>query len=135
MALWIGNIIAALAFSAGHLLGAMFILGLASLMHMPTLMLVEIFLLNSVVGLVAGERYIRDGLVAAIGVQKMPRSELRGSSLLGRYCVACDLALGRIMSIIVSAAIYRKRRLTDYHTKKCYHPIKSPVTSTLQSVL
>jgi hypothetical protein len=122
IALWIGNIIAALPFSAGHLPGAMFILCLASPIQMPTLMLAEMFILNSAVGLVAGERYIRDGLIAAIGVQKMPRSELRGSSLLGKYCVACDLALGWIMSIIVSAAIYRKHRLTCYHTYKVLSP-------------
>ena len=30
--------------------------------------LVELFLLNSIVSLIAGERYMRDGLVAAIGV-------------------------------------------------------------------
>ena len=31
-------------------------------------LIAEIFLLNSLVGLVAGERYMKDGLVAAAGV-------------------------------------------------------------------
>jgi len=67
-ALWIGNIIAALAFSAGHLPGAMILLGVTSPAEIPVLMLVEGLILNSLVGLVAGERYMRDGLVAAMGV-------------------------------------------------------------------
>jgi hypothetical protein len=31
-------------------------------------LLFEVFLLNGIVGLVAGERYMKDGLVAAAGV-------------------------------------------------------------------
>jgi hypothetical protein len=42
--------------------------GATSLAHVSPILLVEIFLLNGVLGLVAGERYIRDGLVAAAGV-------------------------------------------------------------------
>ena len=67
-ALWGGNIIAALLFSAGHLPAAMLFLGVLSPLEIPILALAEIFLLNSLVGLVAGERYMRDGLTAAIGV-------------------------------------------------------------------
>jgi membrane protease YdiL (CAAX protease family) len=67
-ALWIANGIAALAFGAGHL-GTLFALtGVTSLAELNPVLLAEIFLLNGVVGLVAGERYMKDGLVAAAGV-------------------------------------------------------------------
>ena len=68
VALWIGNVIAALAFGAGHLPTVMVLLGAASLAEIPPLLVGEIFLLNGIVGLVAGERYMRDGLIAAVGV-------------------------------------------------------------------
>jgi membrane protease YdiL (CAAX protease family) len=68
LALWLGNLIAALIFAAGHLSSAAYLLGAASPAQIPTPVLVEIFLLNGIVGLVAGERYMRDGLVAAAGV-------------------------------------------------------------------
>ena len=67
-ALWIANIIAALAFGAGHLGTVFFLTGASSLADLSPLLLVEIFLLNGVIGLMAGERYMRDGLVAAAGV-------------------------------------------------------------------
>jgi hypothetical protein len=65
---WIANVIAALAFAAGHLPAVMYLLGAASPLELPTALLIEIALLNSLVALVAGERYARDGLVAAAGV-------------------------------------------------------------------
>lgn len=67
-ALWIANIIAALAFGAGHLGTAMFMTQASSLSELSPILLLEIFLLNGIVGLVAGHRYMRDGLVAAAGV-------------------------------------------------------------------
>ncbi len=67
-ALWIGNVIAALAFSASHLPAAMFLLGAASPAQLPPAVLLELVVLNSLLGLVAGERCVRDGLVAAMGV-------------------------------------------------------------------
>jgi membrane protease YdiL (CAAX protease family) len=67
-ALWIANIIAALAFGAGHLGSAMFLTGAATIADMHPVLLVEIFLLNGIVGLVAGNQYVKTGLVAAIGV-------------------------------------------------------------------
>lgn len=68
LALWIANIIAALAFGASHL-GTVFILtGASSLAELAPALLAEIFLLNGLLGLVAGERYMKDGLVAAAGV-------------------------------------------------------------------
>lgn len=68
IALWIANIIAALAFAAGHLGTAMFLVGAASPADLNPFLVLELFLLNGVVGLVAGERYMKDGLVAAAGV-------------------------------------------------------------------
>jgi hypothetical protein len=46
----------------------MILLGVTSPAEIPPLMLGELFILNGVIGLVAGERYIRDGLIAAVGV-------------------------------------------------------------------
>ena len=68
VALWIANVIAALAFAAGHLPAAMMLLGVTTPDALPPVALVELFLLNGIVAIVAGERYIRDGLVAAAGV-------------------------------------------------------------------
>ena len=67
-AIWIGNVIASLAFAAAHLPATMFLLGATTPLDIPPLVLSEIFLLNGLLGLVAGERYARDGLVAAAGV-------------------------------------------------------------------
>jgi hypothetical protein len=68
IALQIGNVLAALAFAAGHLASAMLLLGAASPAEIPPLILVEIILLNGIVGWVAGIQYMRQGLVAAIGL-------------------------------------------------------------------
>lgn len=68
VALWIANVIAALAFGAGHLGTVFFLTGASSLAELNPILLVEIFLLNGIIGLVAGERYMKDGLVAAAGV-------------------------------------------------------------------
>ncbi len=67
-ALWIANITAALTFGAGHLGTVMVFTGAASLAELNPLLLVEVFLLNGVIGIIAGERYMKDGLVAAAGV-------------------------------------------------------------------
>jgi membrane protease YdiL (CAAX protease family) len=67
-ALRIANLIAALAFGAGHL-GTIFVLtGAASFADLSPILLIETFLLNGIIGLVAGDRYMKDGLVAAAGV-------------------------------------------------------------------
>jgi len=66
--LQIGNLLAALAFAAGHLASAMLLLGAASPAEIPTLILVEILLLNGAVGWVAGIQYVHQGLVAAVGL-------------------------------------------------------------------
>jgi len=68
LALWIANVIAALAFGAGHFGTIMVLTGASSLDQLNSLLLVEILLLNGMMGLVAGQRYMKDGLIAAIGV-------------------------------------------------------------------
>jgi hypothetical protein len=67
-ALWTANGIAALAFAAGHLGTVLVLTGASSLSDLSPVLLLEVFLLNGVIGLVAGERYMKDGLVAAVGV-------------------------------------------------------------------
>jgi membrane protease YdiL (CAAX protease family) len=67
-ALWIANIIAALAFGALHLPAAMLLLGATSPAGLPTATLAELFVLNGILGVAAGERMMRDGLVAAMGL-------------------------------------------------------------------
>lgn len=67
-ALWGGNLIAALAFGAAHLPAVLFLVGAQSFAELPPLVVAEVFLLNGLVGVAAGERYARDGLVAAAGV-------------------------------------------------------------------
>jgi membrane protease YdiL (CAAX protease family) len=67
-ALWTANVIAALVFAAGHLPTVLVLTGTTSLAGVSPVLLLEIFLLNGVVGLVAGQRYMKDGLVAASGV-------------------------------------------------------------------
>jgi hypothetical protein len=68
VALWGANVIAALAFAAGHLPAAMVLLDVQSPLELPAVVLAELAVLNGLVALVAGERYMRDGLVAAMGV-------------------------------------------------------------------
>jgi hypothetical protein len=64
----IGNLLAALVFAAGHLASAMLLFGVTRPAEIPPLILLEIVLLNSVIGWVAGIQYMRQGLVAAIGL-------------------------------------------------------------------
>jgi len=68
LALWIANVIAALAFGAGHLTLILILTGAASVAELSPFALIEVFLLNGLVGLVAGNRYMKDGLIAASGV-------------------------------------------------------------------
>ena len=68
IALWIANIIAGLAFAASHF-GTVFVLtGATSIAELNPILIVEIFVINVIIGLIAGERYMKDGLVAATGV-------------------------------------------------------------------
>jgi len=65
---WIAIVIAALAFGAMHLPSMMFIYGFTSLAQIPIIVIIEIFLLNGIVGIVAGREFIKYGLIAAIGI-------------------------------------------------------------------
>ena len=68
IALWVANILAALAFGAGHLGTVMLLTHSTTLADLNPILLVEIFLLNGIVGLVAGKQYMQTGLIAAVGV-------------------------------------------------------------------
>jgi membrane protease YdiL (CAAX protease family) len=68
LAAWAANLIAALSFGAGHLGTVMAMYGVTSPDELPGVLLAEIFLLNGVVGLAAGESFRRNGLLAAAGV-------------------------------------------------------------------
>jgi membrane protease YdiL (CAAX protease family) len=68
LAFWIGNLVGAIAFAASHIPSVLFLLNVSSPAAIPPLMLVEIFLLNGILGLLAGERMIKNGLIAAIGI-------------------------------------------------------------------
>ncbi len=68
LALWIANVIAALGFAASHLSAIVILTHAASISDLSPMALVEIFLLNGIIGLLAGWRYMKDGLVAASGI-------------------------------------------------------------------
>lgn len=67
-ALWIANVIAALVFGASHFGTVLFLTGATSLAQLSPVLIVEIFVLNGIIGIIAGQRYMKDGLVAAAGV-------------------------------------------------------------------
>ena len=67
-ALWIANVIAAVAFAASHLASVFMLTGATSISELNPILLLEVLLLNGVIGIVAGQRYMKDGLVAAAGV-------------------------------------------------------------------
>jgi hypothetical protein len=66
--LWLANGLATLAFAAGHLGSAMMLAGVETPAALPPMMLLELLVLNGMVGLVAGRAFVREGLVAAIGI-------------------------------------------------------------------
>jgi membrane protease YdiL (CAAX protease family) len=68
MALWIANVIAALMFGVSHLGTIMILTHAASLAELSPFLWIELFLLNGIIGLIAGWRYMKDGLIAAAGV-------------------------------------------------------------------
>ncbi len=67
-ALWAANVLAALAFAAGHLASAMALAGVTSPAALPAAELAELTLLNGGLGLLAGRAFLRQGLLAAVGV-------------------------------------------------------------------
>lgn len=67
-ALWVANILAAFLFGFAHLGSLMAITGVSSPAELNPVLWVEMFLLNGMIGVLAGDRYMKDGLVAACGV-------------------------------------------------------------------
>jgi hypothetical protein len=67
-ALWAANVLAALAFAAGHLGSAMVLAGATTPLALPAVELVELVVLNGGLGLLAGRAFLRYGLLAACGV-------------------------------------------------------------------
>lgn len=67
-ALWIANVIAAVLFAASHLSAVFILTGATSIADLSPILLLEGLLLNGIIGIIAGQRYMKDGLVAAAGV-------------------------------------------------------------------
>jgi membrane protease YdiL (CAAX protease family) len=65
---WAANILAALAFGAAHLPTLMVLYGTSSLSSISPFVLLEVFLLNGLIGLAAGFWYRRQGVVATTGI-------------------------------------------------------------------
>jgi hypothetical protein len=65
---WTANLIAALAFAAAHIPATMFIIGVGSPAEIPFNVLAALLILNTTLALIAGEQFLRAGLVAAVGV-------------------------------------------------------------------
>ena len=66
--LYAGIIIAGLAFAAGHFPTIFVLLGTTSFSQIPAILIIEVIVLNMLVGIIAGKAFIRSGLVAAAGV-------------------------------------------------------------------
>ena len=65
---WIIAVVSALAFAAGHLPSVMVIVGAESISALPPALIVEVFLLNSMVSLPAAYYLRRAGFLAAVSV-------------------------------------------------------------------
>ena len=65
---WVISTLSAVAFSASHFPSLMFLMGANSLSQLPLLLIVEIFLLNGALSLVAAYFYKKSGYLAAAGV-------------------------------------------------------------------
>lgn len=65
---WVISTLSALVFSAGHFPSLMIMLGAKSLSQFSPALIVEVFLLNSVLSLVAAYQYKKSGYLAAAGV-------------------------------------------------------------------
>ncbi len=65
---WVVSIFSALAFAGGHLPSVMIITGFKTIAAMPPALLVEIFLLNGVISLLAAYYFRKFGFLAAVGI-------------------------------------------------------------------
>jgi len=55
-------------FGAMHLPGVAFLYGLKSVTELPLILIIELLLLNGILGMVAGREFIKYGLIAAVGI-------------------------------------------------------------------
>lgn len=60
--------IAALTLGASHLGTVLVLTGATSLAELSPVLMMEILVLNGIIGLIAGQRTMKDSLVAAMGV-------------------------------------------------------------------
>ena len=65
---WLVAIFSAIAFASGHLPSAMMLLGLEEINEIPTVILIEIFLLNGVLSIICAHYFRKYGFLAAVGV-------------------------------------------------------------------
>lgn len=65
---WIVSIISAIIFAVGHMPSAMAILGISSVSEIPTVLIVEMILLNGVLSLFAAGYMKKYGFLAAVGI-------------------------------------------------------------------
>jgi membrane protease YdiL (CAAX protease family) len=65
---WVAIVIAALAFGAGHLPAFMLLYGFTSIAQIPAIFILEVLLLNGIIGVISGREFIKYGLIAAIGI-------------------------------------------------------------------
>ena len=65
---WVISVLSALAFGAGHFPSLMIITGAQSISEFSPFLLIEVFLLNGIVGMAAAYLFKRSGYLAAAGV-------------------------------------------------------------------
>ena len=65
---WVAVIIATIIFGISHLAGPVYTSGFSSFSQIPIIFIVEILVLNSFVGILAGREMIKYGFVAAVGI-------------------------------------------------------------------
>jgi hypothetical protein len=65
---WVVSIVAAVAFGISHLPGVMFLFGWTSMAQVPTMLLVEMILLNGILGLTAACCLRKYGFLAPVGI-------------------------------------------------------------------
>lgn len=65
---WIAVIVAALVFGISHLAAPMYLMGFNSPGQLPIIFIIELLVLNGVIGILAGRNMIKYGFVAAVGI-------------------------------------------------------------------
>lgn len=65
---WIVSIASALAFAAGHLPSIQMLLGLPSINQIPAILMIEVFLLNGLLSILAAYNFRKYGFLAAVSI-------------------------------------------------------------------